>query len=115
MIFTNYSNKYDIIVWVVLLLCFIFIVPLYVFSTKFQKTITIKNKYTTSSGSKIIYTVVDSNNNIYTIENVWFFGNFEKAQTYNSINLNSNYNVSGYGFTMNMISFYPSIYSVTSA
>lgn len=112
----NYFNyKLDLFFWVFVLLCFIFLVPLYVLGSRFKKTITIKTKYTTSSGSKIVYTVVDSNNNVYTIENVWFFGNFEKAQIYNSININSNYNVSGYGYTINMISLYPSIYGVTSA
>ena len=94
---------------------FVIIYIFYVLFSRFQKTITIKNKYTTSTGSKIIYTISDSNNNIYTIENVWFYGNFNKAQTYNSINLNSNYNVSGYGYTMNPISLYPSIYEITPA
>jgi len=111
----NFNDMKGIKFILIILFIIIIINIAYVFFSKFQKTITVKNKYTTSTNNNIIYTIVDSENNIYTIENVWFFADFDKAQNYNSININSKYNVTGYGYTLNMLSIYPSIYNFTSA
>ena len=110
------NNDYFIIyVFIIIFIIFTILQILYYSLTKFTKTITIKDKYTNSNRNTIIYTIVDSDNKIYNIENVWFLFDFNKGENYNMIKVNSTYIVSGYGFTIDMFSLYPTVYNATPA
>ncbi len=80
----------------------------------FEITITIKDKYI-KSYRKTTYTVVDTNNNIYNVDNAWFIGDFNKAEDYNVMNKGEKYKVKGFGFRVDMLGWYPSIYNVQPA
>lgn len=115
--FSSFLSSDLFIVFFVLFILIIGVIVriIYYFSTKFTKTITIKDKYTNGMRNTIIYTVVDTDNKIYQIDNVWFLFDFNKAENYNMIKLNSKYIVSGYGITIDMFSLYPTIYNLTPA
>lgn len=113
----KYMNtpNFFIYLFTIIFIIFTILQILYYSITKFTKTITIKDKYTNSNRNTIIYTIVDSDNKIYNINNVWFLFDFNKGENYNMIKVNSTYIVSGYGFTIDMFSSYPTIYNATPA
>ena len=98
---------------VILLLIFgglILNVVLY-FTTHFEKTITIKDKYTRyRKGSN--YNVADENNIIYQVGNVWFKLDFNRAEDYNKLEKGKKYKIEGYGIRVPMIDMYKNIYKV---
>jgi hypothetical protein len=83
----------------------------------FEITITIKDKYIYTTYSRYSsspnYVIVDTNNNIYNIDDVWFIGDFNDAEDYNSIKIGQTYKVQGYGFRLNFLKLYPTIYKIT--
>jgi len=103
-----------ILIIIAFFLIIIFINVILYFATRFENIITIKDKYVVS-GYKggIIYYIVDSNNKIYIIDNVWFLADFNKAEDYNLINKGEQYKVKGFGFTFDVFSIYPKIYNLT--
>lgn len=85
----------------------------------FEKTITIKDKYIYNSYAKYNssphYKIVDTNNSIYNVDNVWFIGDFNEAEDYNLMNKGETYKVKGYGFRVDFLGWYPTIYNVQKA
>ncbi len=84
----------------------------------FEITITIKDKYSNYYRHRQItyYTVVDTNNNIYNVNNSWFNRDFNKAEEdYNLLNKGATYKVKGHGFKVDMLGVYPIIYNVLPA
>ena len=110
-LFHNNPISYVIIIS---FLIYIFINVIFYFIFGFENIITIKDKYVVSRyKGGIIYYIVDSNNNIYEIDNVWFLADFNKAEDYNLINKGEQYKVKGYGFRADFLGLYPSIYNIT--
>jgi hypothetical protein len=81
------------------------------FGTHFTKDITIKDKYIRYRKSSN-YNVVDSEGNIYKVDNVWFKGDFDRAEDYQRLEKGKKYNVTGYGIRIPMIDMYPKIYKI---
>ena len=85
----------------------------------FEKTITIKDKYIYNTNAKYssstIYNIVDTNNSIYNVDNVWFIGDFNEAEDYNLMNKGETYKVKGYGFRVDFLGWYPTIYNIQKA
>lgn len=91
-------------------------VPLcYIKTTKFEKSIKIKNKYTKfSSGEKsgkTYYMLTDYNNNIYKCDKSLWFLHFSDAELWESFEKDKEYNVKGYGVRFPLFSVYPNIIS----
>ena len=90
----------------------------YIFN-EFEKTIAIKDKYIYNTygryGSSTFYNVVDTNNSIYNVVNVWFIGDFNRVEDYNLMNKGDTYKVKGYGFRVDFLGWYPTIYNVQKA
>lgn len=82
------------------------------FATHFKKDITIKDKYIRYRRSASNYNVVDTNGKIYKVGNVWFKGDFNRAEDYQRLEKGKSYNVSGYGIRVPLLDMYPSIYKV---
>lgn len=82
------------------------------FGTHFTKDITIKDKYIRYRKSASNYNVVDSEGNIYKIDNVWFKGDFNRAEDYQRLEKGKTYKVTGYGVRVPMIDMYPKIYRI---
>ena len=105
------KNKFNIIILLILLSSVIFNIVLY-YTTHFEKTITIKDKYTRYRRYGSNYNVVDENNNIYQVGNVWFKLDFNRAEDYNKLEKGKKYKVEGYGIRIPMIDMYKNIYQI---
>ena len=82
------------------------------FLTHFNKKITVKNKYIRYRRKGSAYHIVDTNGDIYQVGNVWFKGDFNRAEDYNEIELGKTYNVKGYGFRLGILDMYKTIYRI---
>ena len=109
--FFNFKNKFNIIILLIILASVTFNIVLY-YTTHFEKTITIKDKYTRYRRYGSNYNVVDENNNIYQVGNVWFEFDFNRAEHYNKLEKGKKYKVEGYGIRLPMIDMYKNIYQV---
>ena len=101
--------------WKIVVIIVIFFVVLNIglyFGTQFTKNITIKDKYIRYRRSSSNYNIVDTDGNIYQIRNIWFKGDFNRAEDYQRLEKGKTYNVSGYGIRVPIIDMYPGIYRV---
>lgn len=70
--------------------------------TKFEKEITVKDKYINTYtddnyDTTIIYVVVDNNNNKYHLVNLISKLDFNKEKDFNSVEIDKTYKINGYG------------------
>jgi hypothetical protein len=83
-------------------------------TTKFTKTITVRKVYTRnrSKDTGDQYFVVDTDNIVYQIDNLWFKLDFNRADDWVSLVEGHTYKVSGYGMRFGVADMYPTITSV---
>ena len=82
--------------------------------TKFTKTITIKSKYNAMKSGRhggTKYMIEDTDLNLYTVVNVSWKLDFNKAEDWNRMEVGKTYKVNGYGTRMAVAGKYPNIYS----
>lgn len=79
----------------------------------FEKKIQIKEKYMSGYKGSGRYFVVDSENNVYKLVDVWFLGEFDRGTDFARINKGETYIVKGYGKRIPIISRFPRIYDVS--
>lgn len=102
------NNLWLIIIGFLILSSFIY--PL---ATTFEKTITIKKKYTRTRGRNgDSYFVVDNNNTIYQVNNLLYNLDFNRAEDWNLLEEGKTYKIKGYGFRMGFLDMYPTISSI---
>lgn len=109
-----YKKEYNgiyIIILVFIIISLIIPALLYFFSS-FEKIITIKEKYVRYRRYGSSYNIIDSNNNIYQIGNLWFKGDFNRADDYAKINIGDSYKVKGYGLRIPFFDIYKQIYYI---
>ncbi len=80
--------------------------------TKFETTVTIKDKYIRYRKNDSGYHVVDEDGTIYQIGNLWFNNDFNRAEDYNSLEKGKTYNVKGFGYRFAMLDSYKIIYEI---
>lgn len=81
----------------------------------FEKNITITKKYTSVGGVRYIvpsYTIIDTENNIYHVSNVWWKADFNNAEDWNNIYVGKTYRVKGWGYRIPLFEMYPNIYEI---
>ena len=103
---------------IILLITIGILIPIVLyFAIPFDTVITVKDKYTESRGRRgsIAYHIVDTDNHIYKVENVWFKGDFNRAEDYNMMDKGGRYRVQGYGKRVDWLGWYPIIHTVTKA
>ena len=115
-------NNCDNIIVSFFKLCFLIIfVPiclkyLYYIKTKFEKTITISKKYKLLNSENNDYDdilkIVDTNNNIYNITNLFFKLDFNKEDDYKLLEIGKKYHVKGYGIENEALGLYRNVYEV---
>jgi hypothetical protein len=114
-IFNSDNNvKYYVLILVILIivsLCYSLIV--YHF-TKFEKVITIYEKYTRYRRKGSNYNLIDTDGNIYQIDNLWFKFDYNRADDYAKLKEGKQYKVKGYGFRAGFLESYQKIYEVES-
>jgi hypothetical protein len=106
------EKKYYILFFIIILIISLLIPLILYFTSKFEKTITIKEKYTRYRRRSSNYNIVDNENNVYQIGNLWFKGDFNRGDDYAKINIGDTYKVKGYGFRVPFIDMYKQIYEV---
>ena len=106
-----YFHRFNVLLLLILFSSIIFNIVLY-YTTHFEKTITIKDKYTRYRRHGSNYNIVDENNNVYQVDNVWFKLNFDRSERYNKLEKGKKYKVEGYGIRIPMIDIYKNIYKV---
>jgi hypothetical protein len=110
--FQKFENKVYLGIFVLIIVIALMTpVLLYVF-TKFEKEITIKDKYIRYRKNASNYNVVDSNNNIYQLGNLWFKGDFNRAEDYINLEVGNTYIVTGYGMRIPVLDMYKTIYEL---
>ena len=82
--------------------------------THFTKTITVRKAYTRNrrknTGDQ--YFVIDTDNIVYQVDNLWFKGDFNRADDWASLVEGNTYKVYGYGTRFGFFDMYPIITSV---
>lgn len=113
----NNTHYYGLII----LLTLILIHVIYVYSTRFERIITIKEKQTfssegniTSKSSMIKNTVSDENGNIYQISSSLPLLHFTSAEILLNIEKNKKYKISGYGWRIPILGIFPNIVAIVS-
>ena len=106
-----YFHRFNVLLLLIILSSVIFNILLY-YTTHFEKTITIKDKYTRYRRHGSNYNVVDENNNVYQVGNVWFKLDFNRAEDFAKLEKGKKYKVEGYGIRVPMIDMYKNIYQV---
>jgi cell division protein FtsI/penicillin-binding protein 2 len=106
-----YFHRFNVLLLLIIFSSVIFNIVLY-YTTHFEKTITIKDKYTRYRRHGSNYNIVDENNNVYQVDNVWFKLNFDRAERYNKLEKGKKYKIEGYGIRLPMIDIYKNIYQV---
>jgi len=112
----NWRNKpISILILIIIIVYGIFNNIILYNLTYFDKNITIKNKYTRfrRNSSSNFYMVVDNENNIYSVDNLWWKGDFNRANDWNILKNGMEYRVKGYGIRFAMLDWYPIIVSVS--
>jgi hypothetical protein len=110
-----YNDLKTYFYWIVIIFVIISIIGIiYALSTPFTKKITLKDKYLRGSDrGRSVYMVVDTDNNIYQLADVWYRGEFNMANDYIGLEVGKTYNVTGYGLRIHFLSKYPYIYKYT--
>ena len=104
----------SLFVFIVIILPIIVLSLLYVF-TKFEKKITVKEKYVRYRKGGSNYNIVTTDNKIFQIDNVWFKGDFNRAEDYASIKEGETYLVKGFGKRIPFLDMYEKIYELKQA
>ena len=86
---------------------------LYIFFTKFEKEITIDEKYT-YGGNGINQSISDKENNIYVVRNSMFYLHWESLEVFNNMDTNNRYKISGYGIRVPVLGMFPIIVKAKS-
>ena len=85
----------------------------YVYSTRFERTITIKEKYNYASGGSrnltVSNTVMDETGNVYVIGNSLPLLHFTAAEILMKIEKDKTYRVQGYGWRIPILGMFPRI------
>lgn len=103
-----FEFKYLILILVIGLL----LKPILYIFTKFNKKITVKDKYIRYRRKSSNYHIVDSEDNIYLVDNLWFTGDFNRAEDYNKLEKGKSYDISGYNLRVPVLDMYPKIYKI---
>ena len=105
--FNDYSLMYKIIFFIILILFIINVI--YVYSTKKNKIITIKNSTYFGQSKYGFNLIIDKDNNVYQVKNSIYYLFFNYAELYQQLEINKTYNITYYGYRIPFINAYPNI------
>lgn len=87
----------------------------YSYGTKFEKTITIDEKFERIRGDKNstrqVFSVSDTANNVYKVAPSLWYWKWYSTETWNGMKKGESYHVQGYGMRFGFLSVYPNIIS----
>jgi hypothetical protein len=106
------NNYFDFNYMILYILIIFFIINIiYVYSTYFEKEITIKNLSNLRGKKNLMNSVIDNKNNVYKVDNSIYYGFFSSAELYSSLEENTKYKIKGYGLRIPFLLMFPNIIS----
>ena len=100
---------------VIILITILIIVPvLSILLTRFEKTITVSEKYIKPGRKTTHYRIIDNKKNTYEIVDSIFLLEFNSADDYAEMKEGQTYKVNGYWFRLPLLSWFPKIYKFSS-
>ena len=81
----------------------------YQYGTRFEKVITVDEKFTYGKGSGNSQSISDKDNNIYFVKDSLYYLHFSSLEVFNSLDVNGRYRISGYGKRVPALGLYPII------
>lgn len=108
------DDKFTLLIVIV----FIILLPIlirfiYVYSTPFSRTITIKQKNDYSRGRTISNTVADETGQVYEVANSFPVLHFTASENWSKLEVGKTYKVTGNGIRIPILSQYPNIVTLT--
>jgi len=90
------------------------ITPIYYYVTRFNKTVVVKKvyDYNKSRNSRGLM-FEDTESNIYTVNNLWFKGEYDSMEDWNKLSVGGTYLIEGYGKRIPILNMYPRVYKIT--
>jgi len=85
----------------------------YSYFTTFTKEVTIKEKDSIRSGKYGQNIITDTDGNIYSISNSLYHNFFTSAELFTKLSVGQTYRVSGFGYRIPVLGFYPKIITAT--
>jgi hypothetical protein len=109
---TDYFTEHWLLVYLFVgVLAFAMLSPLVqYYATHFEKVIAVKDKYMRHRRRCSIYTVVDTDNTIYQVGNVWFKGDFNRSDEYVRLRKGATCSVKGFGYRWGVTNSYRQLY-----
>jgi hypothetical protein len=87
----------------------------YSYGTKFNKKITVDEKFERVYGNKEmtrqIFSVSDMDNNVYKVSKSLWYWKWYSTETWNGMKKGETYNIKGYGLRCGFLNLYPNIIS----
>ena len=106
------TYKYFITGFIIIFLISTIISVILYFTTHFEKTIQVKEKYVQGFRRGGRYYIVDTDNNVYKLVDTWFLGEFDRGNDYAKITAGNSYKIKGYGVRIPFLSYFPKVYDV---
>lgn len=102
------NNNFKI--FILIIITFIILNILYVYTTKFTKIITIDEKHSYgSNNNKGNQTVSDKKNNIYIVSNTPYLLHWKSVELFNKLDKEKKYKIEGYGKRIPFLTMFPNI------
>jgi len=109
--FNDPNFIYKILFFIILILFIINII--YVYATKKNKIITVKNSTYFGQSRYGLNLITDKDNNVYQVKNSIYYLFFNSAELYQQLEINKTYKITYYGYRIPFINAYPNIISAT--
>lgn len=95
--------------FIIIILIFIFNL-IYVYSTKFKKTITVDEKHTYgSNNAKGSQSISDENNNVYVLKDSLYVLHWTSVEVFNKLDEGNTYEIEGHGIRVPFLGWFPNI------
>jgi hypothetical protein len=88
---------------------------IYVYFTRFERVITVKEKHEFSTGKYIRNTISDEEGNIYQIQSSLPLLHFSEAEIWLKVEKNRKYTILAYGWRIPILGLYPNIVGIGHA
>ena len=106
-----FLNNYPLFIAIIILLP-VLVRCIYVYSTPFSRTITIKQKNDYSRGRTISNTIADVTGEVYEVANSYPVLHFTASENWSTLEVGKTYKVTGNGIRVPILSLYPNIVTI---
>lgn len=111
----KYLFDNPIVLYMSILGLYIIVQIVYVYFTRFERIITVKEKHEFSTGKYIRNTISDEEGNIYQIQSSLPLLHFSEAEIWLQVEKNRKYTILAYGWRIPILGLYPNIVSIGHA